>query len=759
MQKLFVFTLLFILTGWVQTGKTQMLVKDTGGSVLMVVTDKGYAGIGTSTPAKRLHVNGAIQCDTLLTTKTPAVSGGNSVLVLDAGNIVGRRNLPADVWDGDDDTVTQLEVNGDGANLTGLVNFVNGSGISITRSSQDITISATGGGMDTDWTIDPSNVIYRAPGTPNVGIWTRTPRALLHIYDTDSPYNVQFGMNNPFPPYNFESGLYTQVANMPILPVRYAQGIHSTMISPPQDLPNMTFSAVNGQLTGGFDTPLLLAEGYNARHDAFNRFPESEPPAITNSIHGLFGHLDLANTMMEPLNPQTTFGGAVVGRVSYDTDLHETMGIHNYEYFGGYFYGPKTWVSRNLVVGGSTIPAPDPNNLPNGTTYLTVSHIPANQNLPYMIWDPATGGVYIDSNPPGGGSDSDWQWDTAGGPIYRAPGSAKVGIWTANPEALLHIVDSNTPYSRPYMPVSPYSSGLLTEVLQPHMGGSPQYIQSHHAAMVSPDPADPSLLGLTYSAVNGQLTSMANMEEYPNYLYAEGYNARHDNYSPPFSMMIMQEPPPPMPPEPVNAIYGHYGHTYLDVILGPDGYPVNNKFTAAVLGWAEYTQYRDYHLYNHYAGYFHGPKTFVSNNLVVGTPIPAPGTSPMGTTNLTVWSLSPDPGQTVPLMYDFATGGVYMSVSSEKYKNDIQPLDVNVERLLDAEPKSFRYKDSGNRGIGFIAEELDALGLSDLVTYRDREPQAVNYELVSVYLLELVKHQRNDYQALLERVENLERGR
>jgi len=94
--------------------------------------------------------------------------------------------------------------------------------------------------------------------------------------------------------------------------------------------------------------------------------------------------------------------------------------------------------------------------------------------------------------------------------------------------------------------------------------------------------------------------------------------------------------------------------------------------------------------------------------------------------------------------------------SSEKYKDDIQSLEEDFDRILKAEPKSFVDKLSGLRNIGYIAEEFDQLGLNHLVTYRDGEPDAVKYELVSVCLLELVKELKEKNQELERRIGELE---
>jgi hypothetical protein len=104
-------------------------------------------------------------------------------------------------------------------------------------------------------------------------------------------------------------------------------------------------------------------------------------------------------------------------------------------------------------------------------------------------------------------------------------------------------------------------------------------------------------------------------------------------------------------------------------------------------------------------------------------------------------------------------GVLYCYSSSRKYIDDIRPLDDNFDKILDAEPVSFTDKVSGERNIGFIAEEFEKLGLENLVVHRDGKPDAVKYELVSVYLLEMIKELKTENQELKRRIEAIETNR
>ncbi|MCP4711135.1 MAG: tail fiber domain-containing protein, partial [Planctomycetes bacterium] len=107
------------------------------------------------------------------------------------------------------------------------------------------------------------------------------------------------------------------------------------------------------------------------------------------------------------------------------------------------------------------------------------------------------------------------------------------------------------------------------------------------------------------------------------------------------------------------------------------------------------------------------------------------------------------------LKYDTATGNIYYVISSAKYKDDIRPFNDDFNKILKAQPKSFIDKTSGERNIGFIAEEFDELGLDHLVIYKDGKPDALQYELVPLYLLEVVKQHEKSNQKLQNQVDSL----
>jgi hypothetical protein len=112
-------------------------------------------------------------------------------------------------------------------------------------------------------------------------------------------------------------------------------------------------------------------------------------------------------------------------------------------------------------------------------------------------------------------------------------------------------------------------------------------------------------------------------------------------------------------------------------------------------------------------------------------------------------------------------GSVIRTTSSERYKQDIEPLQVNYEELLSLEPKRFKFKSEASEDenaryyAGFIAEEVAETSLTDFVAYTTDEdgnkiPDGVYYAELSAALLTAIKHQDELIKSLSARVDTLE---
>ncbi|MCX6719840.1 MAG: hypothetical protein NTV36_01920, partial [Candidatus Staskawiczbacteria bacterium] len=112
----------------------------------------------------------------------------------------------------------------------------------------------------------------------------------------------------------------------------------------------------------------------------------------------------------------------------------------------------------------------------------------------------------------------------------------------------------------------------------------------------------------------------------------------------------------------------------------------------------------------------------------------------------TVYATTGLSGSNVKITSD---GKLFRDSSSLRYKHDIEPLLGDFSLILQTQAKQFLYNGSDEQSIGYIAEDFDALGLKDLVTYDDQNrPDGINYDRIPVYTLEVVKQQQKDIDAL-----------
>ena len=94
------------------------------------------------------------------------------------------------------------------------------------------------------------------------------------------------------------------------------------------------------------------------------------------------------------------------------------------------------------------------------------------------------------------------------------------------------------------------------------------------------------------------------------------------------------------------------------------------------------------------------------------------------------------------LTFDTSTKTIMYTASSQRYKNDIQDINLTypvsdiVERLR---PVSFRWNTDGVQDFGLIAEEVE-LVIKDLVCYNENGvPETVAYQKLPTLLLSYIK--------------------
>ena len=107
-----------------------------------------------------------------------------------------------------------------------------------------------------------------------------------------------------------------------------------------------------------------------------------------------------------------------------------------------------------------------------------------------------------------------------------------------------------------------------------------------------------------------------------------------------------------------------------------------------------------------------------------------------------------------------STGQLGVAASSERFKDNIKPIDKASEAILALEPVSFRYKKeidaSGTPQFGLVAEEVQKINPDLVVRDAEGKPYTVRYDAVNAMLLNeflkehhKVEQQRKDFEAAM----------
>jgi hypothetical protein len=113
------------------------------------------------------------------------------------------------------------------------------------------------------------------------------------------------------------------------------------------------------------------------------------------------------------------------------------------------------------------------------------------------------------------------------------------------------------------------------------------------------------------------------------------------------------------------------------------------------------------------------------------------------------------------------SGTTQFNSSTLKLKKEISNYEIeDVKKILNLKLKRYKYKnqvrhlqDSINREwmYGYIAEEVLETGIEEIVGYdENKEPNSLNYGLLSTLVLELVKEQQKEIDSLKEELRQLE---
>jgi hypothetical protein len=142
-----------------------------------------------------------------------------------------------------------------------------------------------------------------------------------------------------------------------------------------------------------------------------------------------------------------------------------------------------------------------------------------------------------------------------------------------------------------------------------------------------------------------------------------------------------------------------------------------------------------------------------AGNVGIGTGSPATRLHVDGTIRYTN---RPAAGTITAIGFD-TNGDLKASSSSLRYKHDIQDYSKGLAEVMQLRPVSFKFNGEENTNIGFIAEEVDALGLTEVMLYNEEEqPEGVIYANMVSLLTKAIQEQQSIINELKVRIETLE---
>ena len=141
----------------------------------------------------------------------------------------------------------------------------------------------------------------------------------------------------------------------------------------------------------------------------------------------------------------------------------------------------------------------------------------------------------------------------------------------------------------------------------------------------------------------------------------------------------------------------------------------------------------------------------VAGNVGIGTTNPQVALDVAGYINVGQWGTGG---------VDVCTGSgdntLSKCVSSEKYKKDIENLNIGLEVVEKLKPVKFNWRANDKADLGFIAEDVEKVS-PILVTYDDsRHPEGVKYRQITAVLVNAIKELKAGNEALEKRVKILE---
>ncbi len=143
----------------------------------------------------------------------------------------------------------------------------------------------------------------------------------------------------------------------------------------------------------------------------------------------------------------------------------------------------------------------------------------------------------------------------------------------------------------------------------------------------------------------------------------------------------------------------------------------------------------------------------LTGNVGIGTASPATLLHVNGTIRYTD---RPAAGTITAIGFD-TNGDLKASSSSLRYKHDIQDYSKGLAEVMRLRPVSFKFNGEDITNIGFIAEEVDALGMTEVMLYdEEQRPNAIIYANMVSLLTKAIQEQQSIINDLKARIETLE---
>jgi hypothetical protein len=142
-----------------------------------------------------------------------------------------------------------------------------------------------------------------------------------------------------------------------------------------------------------------------------------------------------------------------------------------------------------------------------------------------------------------------------------------------------------------------------------------------------------------------------------------------------------------------------------------------------------------------------------TGNVGIGTTTPA---TPLHVNGTIRYTNRPAAGTITAIGFD-ANGDLRASSSSLRYKYDIEDYEKGLAEVMQLRPVSFKFNGEQTTNIGFIAEEVDALGLTEVMLYNEEsQPEGVVYSNMVSLLTKAIQEQQATITALEARITALE---